>query len=144
MSDYLFYQAYKENPDDLYTGLIYSNRLERLGQREETETVLRRLVKMYPDSIKALYKLAKFISTEPDSSDAHRREAIPYFEKLYHKKFFWYAHIYQLGVIYYGLGEYEKSLSYFQASEVFTGPPERTSPYIHLNKKQPSMQQNKE
>ncbi len=140
----LYYQAYEESPDDLYTGLTYCNRLERLGELEEAEMVLRRLVKMYPDSTKALYRLADSISTKADSSDAHRSEAIPYFEKLYRENPFWFVPIYKLGIIYYGLGEYEKSLSYFQASEVFTGPLEGTSFFIHLIREQPAMKQNKE
>ena len=140
----LYDKAYAQNPDDLYTGLYHYTGLQIYGKHDEAEAGFRKIVKMYPDSIKALYKLAKFISTEPDSSDAHRHEAIPYFEKLYHEKPFWHAPIYHLGVIYYGLGEYEKSLAYFQASEVFTGPLEGTSFFIHLIREQPSMKQNKE
>ncbi len=140
----LYAQAYEENPDSLYIALSHYTGLEITGKREEAEVGYRRLVKMYPDSTKALYSLANFISTKADSSDEHRREAIPYFEKLYRENSFWFVPIYKLGIIYYGLGEYEKALAYFQASEVFTGPLESTSFFIHLTREQPAMKQNSE
>ena len=144
LTNILYNQAYEENPDDLYIALSYYTGLEINGKREEAEAGYRRLVDMYPDSTKALYRLANFISIKADSSDAHRREAIPYFEKLYRENPFWFVPIYKLGIIYYGLEEYEKARAYFRASEVFTGPMDGTSFFLHLIREQPSIKQNKE
>ena len=130
-----FEQAYKENPDGFYE-LLYWSTGQVIKNPDETEAGYRRLVALYPNSKQALYTLARFIldyTNEPD-------EAIPYFEKVYHMDPSWYAPLLGLGEVYFKLGQFEKALTYLQASEVFTGGPSDTSALFisainrHLNK----------
>ena len=133
----LLSQAYLENPDDLEAALSHCAGFEIDGNLAGAEAAYRRLVELYPDSIEAKYYFGNFLS----ENHPEPWEAIPLLEEVYRQAPFWYAPLFDLGLTYYSLGDYEKSLRYFQASEVFTGPEERSSLYIHLNKQQPVMLQ---
>ena len=130
-------QAYSENPDGFYE-LLYRSQGQSKNNPNEAEAGFRRLVELYPESKRALYNFAVFIIDHVDKP----KEAIPYLEKVYHMDPNWYAPILMLGKAYFKLEQFDKSLIYFQASEVFTGGSSDVSAiYIgaikrHLNKGQ--------
>lgn len=123
----LFEKAIAEKPDDFYA-LYYWGGLTESEKPDEAETRLRRLVEMQPDSLIAVFALGRHIvDTHPEP-----REAIPYLEHAYTLNPEWHGPIYNLGVAYYRLQEYEKALRYLQASEVFTGPGDISSVLISV------------
>ena len=118
-------KALAENPDDFDT-LYYWCGMNKREKPAEAEAGYRRLVEMRPESMAALFGLGRIIvDTHPEP-----REAIPYLEKVYRLNPSWHGAIFVLGRAYLGLGQLEKALKYFQASEAFTGPTGMTSLYI--------------
>ena len=83
---------------------------------DAAEPILRKIAELRPNSVFALYNLAVLIS----DNHPEPREAISYLEKVYHQNPWWYDPIFTLGRTYYSLGEYEKALAYYQATEMFT------------------------
>ncbi len=123
--------AREANPDDFDT-LSYWCGMNKDDKPVEVEAVRRRLLEMRPESVGALFGLAThLVDHHPEP-----REAIPYLEKVYHLNPRWPGAIYVLGCAYFTLGDYEKALRYFQASERFTGPTDGTSLYIPVIKRE--------
>ena len=127
----LIERASAENPDDFDT-LYYWCGMNTREKPAAAEAGSRRLVEMRPNSMRALYGLGEIIlENHPEP-----REAIPYLEKTYLLNPSWYGPIYVLGRVYFKLGNLEKALKYFQASEAFTGPSDGTSLYIPIIKRE--------
>ena len=129
-----FEQALAENPDDFHA-LRYLSTLIKSDRPDEAEAMKRRAVALRPESFLALNSLGSFIADTYDN-EADLREAIPYLEKAYHLNSERFGPLLKLGEIYFKLGDYQKSLKYFQAVQVFRGGPGDTSSfYIALIKR---------
>ena len=130
----LFEQTLAEDPDNFYA-LHYLSSLIKSDRPAEAKAMKRRAVAVRPESLIALDSLGSFIADNYDN-EAELREAIPYLEKAYHLNSEWFGPLLTLGKIYFSLGEYQKSLKYFQAVQVFRGGPgDISSFYITLIKR---------
>jgi len=107
-------RAFRENPNDFDICVDWA-RINKTDKPAEAEAVLRRVVKMQPDHIKAQSRLAEhLLETRSDPS-----EAIPHFEAVYQLNPKWHPTLIRLGEVYLKLEQPEKALKYFQASLAF-------------------------
>ena len=131
-------EVYAENPDDFYLLLHWAMGHQVKKNVKEAETEFCRLIELYPDSIEAKHNFAYFLIETRD--ELNTREAIYYLEAVFAENPWWYGPLYKLGEAYYSLENYEKSLVYFEAVDVFTGYSLEGSAFFkHLIREQPVM-----